>query len=165
MSDLPVAAPKLSRAAVVSLGVTAMLVAFVLIPVFPFVVAAVMVWWLADDLRRDPSTRPGWLGTLVFVVFTLAAAFIVLVITVLFVDESCGRELFNSSTENFDQACADAQRWRSVVGVTLTLVVSGFGYVGVRRSEPSQSPLVVAARTIGVMALAVTGATTILVVT
>jgi hypothetical protein len=43
MSDLTVAnsAPKLSRAAVVSIGASALLVGFVIAPIFPFVVAGV----------------------------------------------------------------------------------------------------------------------------
>ena len=169
MNDLAASpsAPKLSRAAVVSLGVCAMLVGFLIIPVFPFVVAAVMAWWLTDDLRRSPSSRPGWLGIVVFVVFTLVAVVSVTFVTILDVDVSCGRNLFESArdAETFDQECASAQRWRSVVAVSLTLVACGLGFYGVRRSDESQSPLAVAARTVGVMSLVVVGVTTILVVT
>ncbi len=143
--------PKLSRAATVSLGVCALLVGLAIAPVFPIVVIGVCSWWLYDDLVRDPAQRPGWLGAVSLGVFALAALAVTGAVTVLAVNADCGADLFGEGASNaFDQACADRERWRSVVAVTLALIVCGLAAFGVRRSDDEQSPTVVVARTFGV---------------
>jgi hypothetical protein len=53
---------RLSRSAVIGLGDGALVLGVVIIPTFPFVVVAVVMWWLAGDLRRGSVPHPGWLG-------------------------------------------------------------------------------------------------------
>ena len=160
MNDLAAAqaAPKLSRAAVVSLGVSALLIGLVIAPMFPFVIAGVCGWWLYDDLARDPHRRPGWLGIVSLVVFTVAALASTTVITVLATNADCGADVFggiDDGPSTYDQACADRERWRSVVAVSLVLVVCGLAAFGVRRSDATQAPAALAARTFGVSAVVV----------
>jgi hypothetical protein len=160
MSDLAVAnsAPKLSRAVVVSIGVSALLVGFVIAPIFPFVVAGVCGWWLYDDLARDSSRRPGWLGMTSLAVFSLVALVATAIVTILATNADCGADLFGGSADGeglFDRACADRERWRSVVAVSLALVVCGIAAFGVHRSDAAQAPGAVAARTIGISAVVI----------
>jgi quinol-cytochrome oxidoreductase complex cytochrome b subunit len=160
MSDLTVAssAPKLTRAAVVSLGVCALLIGFVIAPIFPFVVVGVCGWWLYDDLVRNPSRRPGWLGITSLAVFTLVALSATAIVTILATNADCGADLFASSTDGdstFDRACADRERWQSVVAVSLALVVCGLAAFGVRRSDATQRPGAVVTRTFGVSAVVI----------
>ena len=149
---------KLSRTAVVSLGVTALLIGFVIAPIFPFVVAGVCGWWLYDDLARDPSSRPGWLGLVSLAVFTLVAIVATTIVTVLATNADCGSNVFGGVEDgpsSFDQACADAQRWRSVVAVSLTLVVCAMATIGVRRSDADQAPAALSVRTFGISAVVI----------
>lgn len=169
MSDLvtghPV--PRLSRAAVVSLGVSALLVGFAIAPVFPIVVIGICCWWLYDDLVRDPNSRPGWLGWLALAIFTLAAAGVTAVVTIFDAHFDCGGTLGGfgeASDARLDQSCVDARQWRPIVSVTLALVVCGLAAFGVRRSEASQSPVSVALRTFGVSAAVIVAINVVLVV-
>ncbi|MFK7917797.1 MAG: hypothetical protein AB8G14_06945 [Ilumatobacter sp.] len=157
---------KLSRAAVISVGVTALLISIVMAPVLPVIVVGVCTWWLYDDLTYQPDRRPGGLGIAALVVFTVAAVVITTFITVLATNADCGAELFgaaDAASSNFDQACADRERWRSVVAVSLTLMMCGLAAFGVRRSDATQSPTSVAIRTFGVAAGVVAGINVLLV--
>lgn len=145
-------ARKLSRAAVISIGVTALLISLVMAPILPIVVVGVCAWWLHDDLTYQPHRRPGGLGIASLVVFTLAALVITTFVTVLATNSDCGADLFSTvdGASTFDQACADRERWRSVVAVSLALMVCGLAAFGVRRSEPDQSANSVVLRTFAV---------------
>ncbi len=157
-SHFPAVEPRLSRPAVLSLGVCALLIGVVIAPMLPWVVLGVCCWWLYDDLGRDPISRPGWLGVVALVVFSLVAVAMTTLFTVVMTNADCGANVFGGydpGPSTFDRACADAQRWRSVVGVTLALVVCGLAAVGVRRSDPGQARGAVVARTFGVSTIAI----------
>lgn len=148
---------KLSRAAVISVGVTALLVSLVMAPILPIVVVAVCAWWLHDDLTYQPHRRPGGLGIASLAVYTVAALVITTFVTVLATNSDCGADLFSStdSASTFDQACADRERWRSVVAVSLALMVCGLAAFGVRRSDSDQSPGSVVLRTFAVTTVSI----------
>lgn len=144
--------PRLSRPAVVSLGVSACLLGAVFVPVLPLVVVGVCVWWLTDDLARDPSRRPGWLGWLSLGLFAASAAVTVGIGLILDAHFDCGGTLggFGEAADaRLDDACFGNSLWRPIVGVTLTLLVTGFAVYRVGVSHESASPLVVASRTYG----------------
>ena len=143
-----------SRIVVVGLGVGAMLVGLVIIPLFPFVVIAVVIWWLADDLRRGAPVRTGWLGWLalgVFAVLTVGTGFVVTLFDAHF---DCGGTLGGygeAADARLDTECRDARMWRTVVAGVVTLLICAGGVVALRRFGSSRSPLVVSAAVIGGM--------------
>jgi hypothetical protein len=146
-AEAPVGSQR-SQRAIVGLGVGAMLVSFVVIPLFPFVVVSVLIWWLAEDLRRDPSRRPGWLGAAALGAFAVLAIATACIVTLFDAHFDCGGTLGGfgeASDARLDTECRDARLWRTaLVGVVTTLMCVA-GVVVVRRSRPSHSPLRVAA--------------------
>jgi|GEM_PF-4282348 len=158
----------MSRPAVVSIGVSVIMVSVIVLPALPLVVPAVCVWWLADDLTRNPDRRPAVLGWVALIGFAVVAVVGVTGVTIVDTHFDCGGTLggFGESADaRLDQSCADGRRWRSVVGVTLTLALCAAGIISVRRSEPSTPPLAVAARTIAIMLISIIVLTGILVIT
>ncbi len=171
MSGLePITAPAgagRSRAAVVGLGVGAMLVGFVIIPIFPFVVLAVLIWWLADDLRRGSAGRLGWLGWLAFVVFAVLAIGTGFVVTLFDAHFDCGGTLggFGEAADaRLDTECRDDRLWRTAVAVVVTSLICLAGALAVRRFGPVRSPLAVSAAAIGGMLVAIVGVLAVLTV-
>lgn len=150
------AAPRLSRPVVVGAGSAGLVVAFLMAPLLPFIVVGVCSWWLCDDLIRNPSRRPGTLGIVSLSVFTFVGVAASLFITVLTVNDDCGADVLGAdATTTFDQACADAERWRSFVATALVVVICAAAAFGVRRSNVQQAPVAVAVRTFVVSAVAI----------
>ena len=161
------AASMRSRVTVLALGVGVMLIGFVVLPVFPLVVIAVLGWWLADDLQRRPDARLGWLGWTALGVFTVLATATAVVVTSFDTHFDCGGTLggFGEGPDaQLDTRCRDDRWWRVIVGTVATVFVCGAGAVAVRRFGSGRSARSVAAATIGVMVAAVALVLTLLVV-
>jgi len=147
-----------SRIATVGLGVGAMLIGFVIIPVFPFVVVAVVSWWLADDLRRCSPGRLGWLGWFAFGVFAVLAIGTGFVVTLFDAHFDCGGTLGGygeAADARLDTQCRDDRLWRTAVAVVATLLICLAGVFAVRRVGSLRSPLAVSAAVFGGMLVAI----------
>ncbi len=147
-----------SPAAVVGVGVAALLIGFVIFPILPFVSIAVVIWWLAEDLRRSASRRPGWLGRVALGGFTVLAVGTAFVVTVFDAHFDCGGTLggFGEAADaRLDTQCRDDRLWRTGVAVVVTSMICAAGAVAVRRSSSSRSPLTVSGIVVGGMITAI----------
>ena len=144
-----------------------MLIGFVIIPAFPFVVLGVLIWWLADDLRRGSSGHLGWLGWLALGVFAVLALGSGFVVTLFDAHFDCGGTLGGygeAADARLDTECRDDRLWRTVVAGVATLIICAAGVVAVRRLGSSRSPLAVSAAAVGGMLVAIVAALGVLTV-
>ena len=165
--DTTSAASARSPIATFALGVGAMLVGFVVLPMFPVVDVAVLGWWLLDDLRRRPDARLGWLGWTSLGVFTALATATAVVVTSFDAHFDCGGTLGGygeGASARLDTQCRDDRAWRVIVATVGTIFICGVGAFGLRRLGAGRSPRVVAASAIGSMMVAVGLLLTVLVV-
>ena len=158
ISATPTAGAGRSSIATFALGLGAMLVGFVVIPVLPLVVVFVLGWWLADDLSRRPDARLGWLGWTSLGLLGVLMAAAAIVVTSFDAHFDCGGTLGGfgeGASTRLDTACRDARGWRVVVAAAGAVGVTGLGAFALRRWGAGRSPVAVAVAVVGGVVAAV----------